>query len=243
MKKKILVGYDEYDLTQKKWLKTRGIGGSDLAAIMQESKWQTYNTVYNRLIGKESNKKDLSNNSRVQEGVKLEPLIRNMWQVENPDKNLIAPPKNGNWVFVSKKNIQMTVSPDGLLLKDDRYVGGLEIKDVEVRSKVELEKWRSGYLPPQYFYQCMQYMIVINTLDYVVLHARIKIYNYDKFDHVEEYDYIYNRSTFKSKLEKIEYIETQFIERFVNKNERPNANYLRLIEKDYNLWKKSKKAM
>ena len=86
-------------------------------------------------------------------------------------------------------------------------------------------------------------MIVINTLDYVVLHARIKVYNYDKFDHVEEYDYIYNRSTFKSKLEKIEYIEMQFIERFVNKNERPNANYLRLIEKDYNLWKKSKKAM
>ena len=200
--------------SREEWKKARKIGGSDLATIMGEGKWQTINDIYTRLINPGKAKDKLKNNARVQEGAKAEEFIRALWQLEHKQYKIINPPKN-NWLFVRKDNDFISVSPDGI---SEDYKCGLEIKDVEVYKNVDLEKWRNGILPKQYFYQVMQYFIVINTLTEIYLVARIKIMKDKKLDHVEEYEYHFERENFKEDIEKCLEAETKFIKELKDGN-------------------------
>ena len=169
--------------SRKEWKKARRIGGSDLATIMREGKWQTISDIYTRLVYPERAKSNnLDNNPRVQEGARAEEHIRNLFALEHPNIKVINPPSE-NWLFVRNDNEFITVSPDGIL---DDYTGALEIKDVEIYSNKQLESWKCGDIPKQYFYQIMQYFIVLNTVKDIYLVARIKVMNSGELDHVEE---------------------------------------------------------
>lgn len=204
------------------WKLARRIGGSDLATIMGEGKWQTIGDIYTRLIYPDRVKDKLKNNKRVEEGAKAEKYIRALWQLEHPQYKIIEPPEH-NWLFVRKDNDFISVSPDGI---SEDYTCGLEIKDVEVYKNADLEKWRSGELPRQYFYQLMQYFIVINTLTEIYLVARIKVMKGHSLDHVEEYEYHLERKNFKKDLQECFKIESAFIDKYIKTHTRPNPNYL-----------------
>lgn len=228
----------EKQYAREVWLGKRGIGGSDVGALMQVSKWQTFNDVFNRLLGKAKDKDDLAKkNKRVAEGQKAEKYIWNLYAIEHPDKKVVTAAINKVWLFFSNKNVRITVSPDALVQigsgDDKEYTEGVEIKDVEVHSKKELEKWQTGNIPEQYFYQVMQYMVVINTLKKVTLVARIKVMKEKELDHIEEYYYEYSRKEWKDTIKFVGWLENEFIERYVNKNKRPNANYLEELKKEY----------
>lgn len=213
--------------SREEWKGSRGIGGSDLATIMGEGKWQTINDIFNRLCYPERVKSNnLDNNPRVKEGAQAEEYIRNLFALEHPHLKIINPPQN-NWLFVKQNNRYITVSPDGLF---NDYTGGIEIKDVEVYSNKALEDWKSGIIPRQYYYQLMQYFIVINTLKEIYLIARIKIMKNKELDHVEELIYHFERTNFKEDIKRCEKIETKFIEKYILTKTRPNANYLKELE-------------
>ena len=208
---------------REEWKKARRIGGSDLATIMGEGKWQTISDIYTRLVYPERAKNNnLDNNPRVQEGARAEEHIRNLFALEHPSIKVINPPSE-NWLFVRNDNEFITVSPDGIL---DDYTGALEIKDVEIYSNKQLESWKSGDIPKQYFYQIMQYFIVLNTVKDIYLVARIKVMNSGELDHVEEYTYRFDRINFKEEIKNCLQIEKAFIKKYVITQTRPNANYL-----------------
>ena len=208
---------------REEWKKARRIGGSDLATIMGEGKWQTISDIYTRLVYPERTKSNnLDNNPRVQEGARAEEHIRNLFALEHPNIKVINPPSE-NWLFVRNDNEFITVSPDGIL---NDYTGALEIKDVEIYSNKQLESWKSGDIPKQYFYQIMQYFIVLNTVKDIYLVARIKVMNYGELDHIEEYTYHFDRDNFKEEIKKCLQIEKAFIKKYVITQTRPNANYL-----------------
>ena len=197
---------------REEWKKARRIGGSDLATIMGEGKWQTISDIYTRLVYPERTKSNnLDNNPRVQEGARAEEHIRNLFALEHPNIKVINPPSE-NWLFVRNDNEFITVSPDGIL---NDYTGALEIKDVEIYSNKQLESWKSGDIPKQYFYQIMQYFIVLNTVKDIYLVARIKVMNYGELDHIEEYTYHFDRDNFKEEIKKCLQIEKVFIKKYV----------------------------
>lgn len=203
--------------------KARRIGGSDLATIMGEGKWQTINDIFTRLVYPDREKtNNLDNNPRVQEGAKAEEHIRALFELEHPNFKVIAPPKE-NWLFVKNANEYITVSPDGLF---NNYTGAIEIKDTEVYNDKQLENWKCGILPRQYFYQIMQYFIVLNTVQDIYLIARIKVMKNRELDHVEELTYHFDRKEFKEEIARCLKIEKTFIKKYVLTKTRPNANYL-----------------
>ena len=217
---------------REEWKGARRIGGSDLATLMGEGKWQTINDIYTRLVFPDRVKSNnLDNNPRVKEGAQAEEHIRNLFALEHPNIKVINPPEE-NWLFVRNDNEFITVSPDGIL---DDYTGALEIKDVEIYSNKQLESWKGGDIPRQYFYQIMQYFIVLNTVKDIYLVARIKVMNNGELDHVEEYTYHFDRINFKEEIKNCLQIEKAFIKKYVIPKERPNANYLDEIKKELKL--------
>lgn len=191
--------------SRENWKKARKIGGSDLGAIFGVNKWETSEEVVDRI---KNGNETFKENARMVEGAKAEEFIRNLWQLEHPNYKVIAPPKN-NWLFVKKYHPFMTVSPDAILNED--YSGALEIKDVEIYKKDVYEMWKSGNIPIQYFYQVMQYFVVINTLNEVYLVARLKIMFPAKLDHIEEISYHFTREEFKETIKECYEKERQFI--------------------------------
>lgn len=213
---------------KEEWCKARRIGGSDLATIMGEGKWQTINDVYTRLIYPDRAKNNkLDNNKRVQEGTKAEKYIRELWQLEHSNYRVYPAPCE-NWLFVRNDNEFISVSPDAIL---NDYTGALEIKDIEVHSNKELEKWKNADIKKQYFYQIMQYFIVINTLQEVYLVARIKVMNGQTLDYVVEYCYHFTRKEFKKTINECLKIESAFIEKYIKTHTRPNVDYLKEFKK------------
>lgn len=175
--------------TREDWLANRGIGGSDAAAICNKSKWKDACDVYNSLTKPKIQQE--TPNARMIEGTKAEPLIRQLFELEHPEFKVIHPPKKGSWMFRRKDYPLLTVTPDGLL--EEKATGkkyGLEIKDIELRKREQKEMWLNDVLPDEYFYQTLQYLVVMNDLDGVCLVARLKYYTFDftnefTLDHIE----------------------------------------------------------
>ena len=76
--------------TREEWLKSRGIGGSDAAAILGKSPWLSKEKVKKRLL--EPNSYEEKKNSRMVEGTLKEPLIRQMF-ILNTGYKVTEPPK------------------------------------------------------------------------------------------------------------------------------------------------------
>lgn len=74
-----------------------------------------------------------------------------------------------------KKDDFIWLSPDWLFEVDGRITGGLEIKSPQVKSYVRyVLAWG---IPEEYYWQVIQYFIVIDTLqylDFVIFNAQIK---------------------------------------------------------------------
>lgn len=214
--------------TREEWLKARGIGGSDLAVILGVSKWGSLDEIFDRLTGKAEEKADKPS-ERMKEGVKAEPLIRSLFALDTRGKyEVFAPPTRGNWLWRSASEPLVTCSPDGLLLDlKTREWGGLEIKDVELVKGEDREIWERNSLPDQYYWQCIQYMVAIPSLEFVVLDAHLKylakLGDGWEFDHAEDRYFILRRkdlATAKS-ICWARLREFEFIDGYVKKGIRP----------------------
>lgn len=215
-------------LSEKEWLEARksSIGGSEAAAMFDASKWVNTNDLYNKFIyGKE---KKVAKNERIIEGTIAENSIRKIFSLNfSKEYKVINPPSRKKWMFNRIDKPYMSVTPDGLLkdLKTGDLLG-LEIKDIEVRSKENEEEWKAGNLPQQYFWQCIQYMAVIEDLKGVILFAHLKHFNFFSettfaYSYSIDKPYVILRDDVKDFIQALIERETEFYEVNIKGRVRP----------------------
>lgn len=226
MGRKHSISVKETFSTKEEWLKARGIGGSAAATIMGEGKWESIDSLYDKLTH-QVEEKPLAPNKRMEEGTNTEASIRTLFAYDFADEYEVkAPPKKGNWLWRRTDKPYITVSPDGILKrKSDGAMCGLEIKNVELRRAEDREAWLSGSLPEQYFWQCLQYMVAIPDMQEVVLYAHLKQFalvgEQWVFDQALDKPFIVRRHDFPKEIIRLEDKQTDFYENFVKKGVRP----------------------
>lgn len=206
-------------LSKEEWLNARKIGGSSAGAIMGVSKWLTANEVYSDIV---FNRRQDKTNARTIEGTIAEDFIRKLFKLEHPEYDVEEPPLNSYWLFISKDNDYLTLTPDALLTeKATGRKGGLEIKDVEIHKKVDYDNWVNGMIPPYYFTQLIHYFIVKDDIEFMVLQVRFKLK-----DMVEERSYLLERNSVKKEIEKQYMKMVDFIENNIKKKVRPQVQII-----------------
>ena len=132
-----------------RWLQVRrdSIGGSEAAAILGMNPWKSAYQLWLEKTGS-AEPEDISDKGVVHFGTKLEPLVAEEFCRREGKKVK----KCG--LFRSKQHPFMTASFDRLLVGEE---AGLECKTT---SAYKGKDWDEGKIPPQYYVQCMHYMMV-----------------------------------------------------------------------------------
>lgn len=172
--------------TQEEWLGERKIGGTSISAIMNKSKYQTPNEVYNELV---FGTRKFKENSRMSLGKANEAVIAKLFANDFQEEyEVIDQPKNRYWIFSRKDKPYITCTPDRLLInKKTGELEGLEIKDIELMKKCDKEVWLEDKLPVNYLLQCVWYMVAFPNMSKVTLFPNLKFYTYK--DGKKEYEY------------------------------------------------------
>ena len=93
---------------------------------------------------------DLSGNAAVQDGVKMEPILRDYYIATRPQYTLEYFPFD---ILSQTEKPFITATLDGELLDPAGRKGVLEIKNVSISNKTALEKWTGGKMPEYYYVQ------------------------------------------------------------------------------------------
>jgi len=166
-------------LTQEN-LKERktGIGGSDCAAALGQSKWSTPLDVYLDKIDPDS--KQLEENDAMRWGNILEPAV-----IKNYEDVAGVKVEQPNRIFRSEKYPWMLANVDGIV--NDNLL--LEAKTTKFYS----DEWGdegTDFIPVQYLCQVAHYCIVLDKVaaDIAVLGATsdFRIYHYERNKHLDE---------------------------------------------------------
>ncbi len=204
--------------SKDEWLKARGIGGSDAAAILHESNWLTLDELFNRLVYKKEKK--IKENNRMKEGTKAESHIRELWSLDNPQFKVKNPPKRTYWLFRRLDYPLITCTPDGLFKDESNNLYGLEIKDVDLIKSETKTMWESNILPNQYYIQILHYLVTMNDLKGVCLVAHLKYFKKNEETNKWEFDYAIERSYWvirETAIKDIQFLESKEIE-FIKEN-------------------------
>lgn len=139
-----------YFKDQQEWLKIRtlGIGGSDIGAIMGYNKYLSPRDIYLRKVEGTEQKET----EQMYWGKILEPIIADEFCKQNNFKLI----KTKNFVLQSKKYPFLIASVDGIIVDKDGNKGILEIKTT---SEYTYKSWQMG-LPPTYYLQLQHYLLV-----------------------------------------------------------------------------------
>lgn len=137
--------------TREEWLNGRqmGLGASDASAVVGLNPWTTTLSLWKQKIGS-ARAPDLSENVAVQQGVKMEPILRDYYIATHPQYTLEYFPYD---ILRQSERPHITATLDGELADSDGRKGILEIKNVNIGNKAALEKWTGGNLPDQYYVQ------------------------------------------------------------------------------------------
>ena len=161
---------------RESWLAGRGksIGASEAAAAIGMSPFESPYELWARKTGRVP-AKDLSGNSAVEYGNRLEPALRTLFQAEHPEFELDYHQFD---VLYQHERPWMTATLDGELIDvEDGTKGILEIKTSSVSKKAQWDAWRDA-IPTHYMCQVCQQLYVTGW-DFVVLYAKLKKLNGD----------------------------------------------------------------
>lgn len=135
------------------WLEARkkGVGGSEVAAIMGISKYSSPLEVWLVKTGRED-QPDLSGKQAVEWGTRLEPVVAEKFQELHPELKVEEP----GCMFVSKERPWAFASVDRVVEDMKGCKGILEIKTVGSRAAKDWDEW----VPDYYMTQVVHYMAV-----------------------------------------------------------------------------------
>lgn len=217
--------------TKDEWLKAKNktIGGSEAAMVVNKSAWGTNSDLYTKIINNRPIK--VQENEKMREGTKAEEHIRALFGLDRKDITIKNPPKKGYWLFQRKDKPYISCTPDGLAKTDKGKLWGIEIKNVDLIKREVRAIWENNQLPEQYYFQCLQYLLVFSEMEGVVLVAHQKYYKHNEETNKWDFDYAIDRQykvyredkEVKSHLAYLERKETEFIEINIKGHKRPKA--------------------
>lgn len=201
--------------------RSKGIGGSEAAAIIGISPWCTNQELWRRKTGR-SQAPDISNLDAVKYGHDAEPLIRQLFALDYADTYEVE--YGGAFDVVRHPDYPFIFSTlDGRLIeKATGRKGVLEVKTTSIVRSMQKEKWwKDGQpcIPDQYYCQVLWQMIA-SSFDFAVLHAQLK-YDYGEEIRSERRTYFIERS---EHLDSLEYLQTEGIKfwtEYVEKDRQP----------------------
>ena len=147
-------------LTEAEWheWRTKGIGGSDLAAIMGHSPWATARDVYYKkrgIVGALDKESDNSNWVAKKVGHLLEPLVAEIFASQTGFK-----PYEIRKMFAHPHYSFMLANVDYFVTLPDGRRAILECKTSNIHAK---EKWENDAVPLNYELQCRHYMAIMDV--------------------------------------------------------------------------------
>lgn len=182
------------------WLLGRasGIGASDAAAIIGESPWLTSMQLWRQKIGADK-PKDLSRNSAVEQGNRLEPVLRTLFAALHPDT---AVGYSQFDILSQSDRPWLCATLDGELTENDGRKGVLEIKTSTPGSAAGWSKWQNA-VPKNYYAQILHQLLATDW-DFVVLFAclfgldgdaTLRTYRFEREECREDMDWLLKEET------------------------------------------------
>ena len=167
------------------WLEKRrcGIGGSDAAAILGESKFITNLDLWKIKTGKKEKLVLDKYKEFIDYGRTLEPVLIDLFEANNKDYEVVdkeeaRQDKFKNFVYHKDYNF-IFGNFDGIIRNvDTGELGILEIKTCQ-ENKYNAEEWKDDNFPVPYYLQVLHYLNV-SGYNYAVLFALINRYSGDK---------------------------------------------------------------
>lgn len=196
---------------REEWLSCRysGIGGSESAAVVGLSPWLTASELWMLKTG-EKESSDLSTNEAVATGVRMEPVLRNLYKAMHPQYRVtynqfdLLSQKERPWLFATL---------DGELYdKETKKHGVLEIK---TSSPVGSKGWGEWNEQIPVWYRCqLSHQLLATGFDFAVLYAclftrdrdfTIREYCFDRDDLKDDMAWLLEKETeFWDKIQKKE---------------------------------------
>lgn len=170
-------------LSREDWLKARfqGIGGSEAAAAVGLSPWMTPLELW-RLKTGQTKAKDLSGNAAVEQGVRMEPILRDFFAAMHTEYSVEHHPYD---ILFQEERPFIFASLDGELTEiETGRKGILEIK-TGTPSGAKWKEWADGNMPQNYYIQTI-HQLLATGYDFVRLFACLYSMNGDKT--IKEYE-------------------------------------------------------
>lgn len=189
------------------WIRERkkGLGASDAGTIIGVNKWKSNVELWEEKVGLRE-AEDISEKPYVQLGHDEEPLIRELFALENP-QYLVDYVSAFKMVFNDTHRF-LFCTPDGELTeKKTGRKGILEIKTTEIRSSGQWKEWDSR-IPQTYYAQCCHQLLATGW-EFAVLKARIRYYK-DGELRIAERQYTIERDEVLDDIEAIKQAEIEF---------------------------------
>ena len=142
---------------RESWLMARdkqGIGGSEAAAAIGHSPWETPVGLWRKKMGLEQ-AKDLSGNAAVQQGIKMEPLLRDFYGALHPEYKIEYAPYD---IFFQSERPWIFATLDGILTNSTGKSGILEIKTGSPTG-AKWKEWANGNMPMNYYIQTLHQLL------------------------------------------------------------------------------------
>ena len=152
------------------WLKnrTRGIGGSDISAVIGLNPYKTNVDLWMEKTG-QITPEDISDKPYVKYGTEAECHLRELFKLDFPQFSVEYVENNS---FTNTKYPWAVASLDGWLTDENGRRGVWECKTTNILQSMQKEKW-DRKIPMNYYCQCLFYMAVIEA-DFCVLKAQLK---------------------------------------------------------------------
>lgn len=150
--------------------RTKGIGGSDAAAIIGQNPYKTNLELWKEKTGR-LEPKDISNKPQIKYGKEAENLLRELFVLDYPEYEMIYRPYD---ILVNKDYEYIRGSLDGeLIYKPTGEKGIWECKTTEIKRSDGFKNWQ-GKIPQNYYCQILHYFILDEDYKFAKLKAQIK---------------------------------------------------------------------
>ena len=143
---------------RKSWLKARGVGGSDLCAVVNGvGRWGTIVGVWEELVyGIQGT---LIENQSMTDGRRAEEPIKELFLIRHPELERLSPSK-AIWLVRRNDTPEITLSPD-TLVKRGKEQGFAEIKLKTIHNESVIPNYLVNLKEeePQYYWQIIHYFV------------------------------------------------------------------------------------
>ena len=152
------------------WLKnrTRGIGGSDISAVVGLNPYKSNVDLWLEKTG-QITPEDISDKDYVKYGTEAERHLRELFKLDFPQYTVDYVENNS---FTNSKYPWAVASLDGWLTDENGRRGIWECKTTNILQSMQKEKW-NNQIPMSYYCQVLFYMAVYEA-DFCVLKAQLK---------------------------------------------------------------------